>query len=301
MTERVVVIGDALIDEMRDDRGVREFVGGAALNVAVGLSVLGVPTTLIAMVGDDEPGERIRMFLADFGVELLATPAPHGTARAVSERAGGAEPVYVFNEAARRRRIFFGDAERAAVAAAPVVAISCVAFDDEGQAGDLRELVSVRGGALVVDPNPRSGMMRDVAAFVRGFEALVPGADLVKVGDDDATLLYDASLGTVRERLRSLGARAVLATAGAAGAGVAGDFGVVEAGIVSLPGAVVDTMGAGDSMTATFAAGIASALPRTAAEWDALLVRALGVAAATVRREGALLRTPEASSGEGGS
>ena len=31
---RVVVIGDALIDELRDDTGVREFVGGAALNVA---------------------------------------------------------------------------------------------------------------------------------------------------------------------------------------------------------------------------------------------------------------------------
>ena len=31
----VVVIGDALIDELRDDGrvGVREFVGGAALNV----------------------------------------------------------------------------------------------------------------------------------------------------------------------------------------------------------------------------------------------------------------------------
>ena len=46
----VVVIGDALIDELRDDAGVKEFVGGAALNVAVGLSRLGVPTTLIAMV-----------------------------------------------------------------------------------------------------------------------------------------------------------------------------------------------------------------------------------------------------------
>ena len=35
---RVVVVGDALIDELRDDTGVREFVGGAALNVAVGLA-----------------------------------------------------------------------------------------------------------------------------------------------------------------------------------------------------------------------------------------------------------------------
>ena len=42
MSNRVVVIGDALIDELRDDSGVREFVWGAALNVAVGLTRLGV-------------------------------------------------------------------------------------------------------------------------------------------------------------------------------------------------------------------------------------------------------------------
>ena len=35
-------------------------IRGAALNVAVGLRRLGLPTTLIAMVGDDEPGEHIR-------------------------------------------------------------------------------------------------------------------------------------------------------------------------------------------------------------------------------------------------
>ena len=58
MTSRVVVVGDALIDELRDEAGVREFVGGAALNVAVGVSRLGVPASLIAMVGDDSAGEH---------------------------------------------------------------------------------------------------------------------------------------------------------------------------------------------------------------------------------------------------
>ena len=78
MTAPVVVIGDALIDELRDDSGVREFVGGAALNVAVGLTRLGVPATLIAMVGDDEAGAHIRSYLEDYGVALIATPSTHG-------------------------------------------------------------------------------------------------------------------------------------------------------------------------------------------------------------------------------
>ena len=88
MSARVVVIGDALIDELRDDHGVREFVGGAALNVAVGLTRLGVPAALIAMVGDDEAGAHIRAYLADFGVELIASPSAHGSSRAVSTRSG---------------------------------------------------------------------------------------------------------------------------------------------------------------------------------------------------------------------
>jgi len=79
MSNRVVVIGDALIDELRDDSGVREFVGGAALNVAVGLTRLGVPTTLIAMLGDDEAGAHIRAYLTDYGVELLASPSALGS------------------------------------------------------------------------------------------------------------------------------------------------------------------------------------------------------------------------------
>nr|MDQ2699124.1 carbohydrate kinase [Actinomycetota bacterium] len=39
MTARVVVIGDALIDELVDDEGTAHHVGGSALNVAVGLSI----------------------------------------------------------------------------------------------------------------------------------------------------------------------------------------------------------------------------------------------------------------------
>lgn len=93
MPERqVVVVGDALIDELRNGDLVREFVGGAALNVAAGLAILGVRTTLIAMIGDDADGERIRSFLTSFGVELVPTIGPRGSSRAVSDRTEG-EPA----------------------------------------------------------------------------------------------------------------------------------------------------------------------------------------------------------------
>lgn len=293
MTGRVVVIGDALIDEIRDETGVREFVGGAGLNVAVGLSRLGVPASLIAMVGDDAAGEQIRAFLHEHDVELLASPAEHGSSRAVSTRSPGGEPEYVFNEAAQNRRVAYGEAERAAIAAAPMVVVSCFPFDDPEQTSLLVEATASLSTPLAIDPNPRSGMLRDRAEFVRGFERAASGALLVKVGEDDAQLLYGGPLDDLRARLVDLGVGAVLATYGAGGAAIDAAGTSVSRPIADLPGRIVDTMGGGDAVLATTAALVRDRLPADTRKWDAVLSRAMDVAAATCRHEGALLRTPE--------
>lgn len=293
MSGRVVVIGDALIDELRDETGVREFVGGAGLNVAVGLSRLGVPASLIAMVGDDAAGEQIRGFLAEHAVELLASPSEHGSSRAVSTRSPGGEPEYVFNDAAQNRRVRYGDAERAAIADAPMVVVSCFPFDDAEQTRLLMDATASPSTPLAIDPNPRSGMLHDRAAFVQGFERAASGALLVKVGDDDAQLLYGGSLDDLRVRLVGLGVGAVLATYGAGGAAIDAAGTSVARGISELSGRIIDTMGGGDAVLATTVALVRDRLPADAEEWDAVLTRAMDVAAATCRHEGALLRTPE--------
>lgn len=291
---KTVVIGDALIDELRDESGVREFVGGAALNVAVGLGRLGVSTTLIAMVGDDEAGEHIRAYLADFGVELIATASPHGSSRAVSTRSGDGQPEYVFNLAAQGRRIRFGDAERRAIAAAAMTVISCFPFDDVAQTLELAGAIAGAEGALAIDPNPRSGMLTDRVEFVRGFEQLAARASLVKVGDDDAMMLYGAPLDEVRARLVDLGVGAVLATEGAAGATIEAGPDIVTRPISSLPGPIIDTMGGGDAVLASTVASLLAGHPTDADEWGVVLGRAMDIAGATCRFEGALLRLPAA-------
>lgn len=286
-----VVIGDALIDEIRDDSGVRELVGGAALNVAVGLRRLGVDTTLIAMVGEDEAGVHIREYLRDHAVRLIESAAPHGSSRAVVRRAENGEPEYVFNEAARQRSIRYSADARAAIAAADLVVISCFPFDVPAEVDALGE--ALKGARLAIDPNPRTGMLSDRAEFVRGFERLAAGADIVKVGADDAAILYDGDLDVLRMRLRNLGVQAVLATAGADGAILETDAGATAAPISRLPGRIIDTVGAGDATLAAVAAGLVSGTPSALDDWRELLVRAMDIAAATCRAEGGLLRTPE--------
>ncbi|MRG60705.1 hypothetical protein GE115_12620 [Agromyces sp. CFH 90414] len=299
---RVVVIGDALIDELRGPSGVREFVGGAALNVAVGLALLGEEVTLLAMVGDDEPGDRIRRYLADHRVRLVASPSPAGTSRAVSDRTEGGEPRYEFNDAARQRRIAFDDEARAALDSADLVVVSCFPFDDARQATALRHAVDRPRERLVIDANPRSGMLHDRDGFLRGFERLASEALLVKVGDEDAALLLEAPLDAFVARLRSgaeapaagpVSGPAVLATAGRDGARVHHRDLEIRAGIVDLPGPVVDTMGAGDATLSAVVHRIAvDGMPGSEAAWSNVLGEAMAIAAATVRREGALLRRP---------
>lgn len=285
------MIGDALIDEIRDRAGVRELVGGAALNVAVGLRRLGVTTTLIAMVGEDEAGAHIREYLSDHGVRLIASAAPLGSSRAIVQRGADGEPQYVFNEAAQRRSIRYSDDARQAIADAGLVAISCFPFDVPAEVEALIDALAE--ARVAVDPNPRTGMLSDRDEFVRGFERLAASAALVKVGADDAAILYDGDLDALRARLRDLGAAAVLATAGADGATIDAHAGVVSAPIAELPGAVIDTVGAGDATLAAVSEGLVSAAPQELEEWRALLLRAMDVAAATCRAEGGLLRTPE--------
>nr|WP_314844742.1 PfkB family carbohydrate kinase [uncultured Microbacterium sp.] len=291
---RAVVIGDALIDEIRDAAGIRELVGGAALNVAVGMRRLGVPTTLIAMVGDDGAGDHIREYLADHDVRLISSVAERGSSRAVVQRGADGEPQYTFNEAARRRSIRYSSEAAEAITDATLIAVSCFPFDVPAEVDALVEAVG--DTPLAIDPNPRAGMLSDREEFVRGFERVAAGAAIVKVGTDDAQLLYDGDVDTLRSRLRALGVRAVLATAGAAGATIESDAGVVTAPIAVLPGRVIDTVGAGDATLAAVASGLAEGAPTEADGWQRLLDRAMAVAAATCRAEGGLLRTPESLS-----
>jgi sugar/nucleoside kinase (ribokinase family) len=290
---RVVIIGDALIDEIHRDGSVDTFVGGAALNVAVGLSVLGIPATLLAMVGDDPDGERIRAFLAKHGVALVPTIGPNGSSRAVSDRVNG-EPVYVFNAAARSRRVEFGPAERTVLDAAALVAVSSFPFDDAAQTADLVAAVRDPKSRLVIDPNPRAGMLHDRDAFRDTFDRVAPNTLLVKIGDDDSALLYGTNVEELRAHLLANGTPTVLATAGRNGASVETASGIVATEpVADLPGPVIDTMGAGDATLASVVQSILlDGFPSDGASWHAVLKRAMLIAAATCRSEGALLRQP---------
>jgi len=283
---KVAVIGDALIDEMRDEFGSIDAPGGSALNVAVGLAILGVDATLIAMIGDDDDGAVLTNYAQRFGVTVLAAPSQLGTGRAVSDRTDG-EPRYSFSEAARARSIQFTAEMDVAIATSTLVAVSGYPFDNAAEVAALRTALS-HSERVLVDANPRAGFLRDAPAFVSALESLAATAELVKIGDEDAHLLYGLPLDEVIPRLRS---RVVLATKGAAGA--TAHIGEVEVHreITRDERPIVDTMGAGDATFASVIAQLASGGAVESAEhWGRMLDSAMAVAAETVRHAGGTLQ-----------
>jgi len=292
MPAQVVVIGDALIDELVDADGTAHIVGGSALNVAVGLAILGVPATLVAMIGDDIDGALIRSHLDDFGVHLLPTLTLGGTGIARSERVDG-EPRYSFSDSMVARTIAFDDAQRAAVADAAVVAVSGFPFDVAAQYELLESAIGAAapGTVVAVDPNPRTGLLHDADAFRERLEAFGGTAQLLKLGDDDAQLLYGRPVSEIAPRLLSRYPY-VLATEGRDGASVrVGDARWRHPSLATAD-AVVDTMGAGDAVYASVIADVVERGLRDI-DWYDALARAMGIAAATVARPGALLRVPQ--------
>ncbi len=295
MSRTAVVIGDALIDEVQSPDGSTDYVGGAGLNVAVGLARLGVPATLIAAVGDDHDGQVIRTFLAGHGVQLLGTISDLGTSRAVSKRING-EPSYSFNDAAVRREIHLGEAETQALDLASVVVVSSFPLDNQAQLCQLEQAVASPRSRLVLDPNPRPGLLRDAAAFTTNFQRLGANSLLAKISDEDAQLLGGRELTEMTDALISAGASHVLATAGRAGASITLATGLhITQPIAFLEGEVVDTMGAGDAtLASTVKALMEDGIPQTGLDWADLLSSAMVVAAATCRSHGALLQIPTA-------
>lgn len=288
-----LVIGDALIDEMRTETETTEAVGGAALNVAAGLSRLDEPASLLAMISDDEAGGQIHTYLDQHGVAVIVSPSPLGSSRAVSVRKNG-EPSYEFNAAAQNRAIDFSGERAAAVRDAAAVIVSCYPFDNVEQSEALLTLVSEKPQQLyIVDANARPTMIASQSDYSREFLRHAPRMDAVKISDEDAEYLFGQDARSSAQLLLDHGAGSVLATYGAHGAEVFTPDFRVAVDIANLPGSIVDTMGGGDATLATVVARIwRTGLPKTADAWRPILEEAMLNAAATCRSHGALLHTP---------
>jgi fructokinase len=252
MTERALVIGEALIDVVeRDGRVLGEHVGGSPLNVAVGLGRLGRGVDFLTHIGDDDRGHRITDYVKASGVQLVSgsiSAARTPTALARLDAAGVAD--YEFDIDWR----LSGTAE----VPPPLVAHtgSIAAFLDPGCLATAALLDAYRTAATITyDPNVRPALITDREQAIGRIDRLIERADVVKVSDEDLRWIDPSrSPEQIAAAWQALGPSIVAVTMGDRGA-----FAVSGAGVVRVdarPVQVVDTLGAGDA----FMTGLIDAL-----------------------------------------
>jgi fructokinase len=274
-----LVVGEALVDVVRrPDGSIREHPGGSAANVAVALARLGRRVRFLTALGDDPRGRLLVEHLEESGVELAGDPfvlARTSTAQATIGADGAA--TYEFDLEWRLDAL--PDEDPAFVHVCSIGAVLAPGADD------VRSLVERhRGRALVsYDVNARPMLTGTGAEVLDRVTALARLAHVVKASDEDLAALFpDDPMEAAAQRLRDLGPRAVVVTRGGAGALWFAADGAVS--VAAEPVAVVDTVGAGD----TVSAAVIDAL------WDdpdrkpaAVLGHAARAAAVTVSRAGA--------------
>jgi fructokinase len=248
MEQVALVVGEALVDVVRGRDGTeRDHAGGSSANAAVALSRLGREVWFASVWADDTHGHLLARHLADNDVRMAVEPVGVArTATAVATLAEDGSASYEFDIEWRVPEV------RLPGRVTPVV----VVYGSIGAAlapgvDDVAPLVeAARPGALTVfDVNARPAITGAGAEVVARAERMARLADLVKASDEDLEVLWPGR--THREVASSLiaaGAAAVVVTRG--GEGVSWYAADDEVTVPAARVEVVDTIGAGDTVTA---------------------------------------------------
>lgn len=295
-----VVLGEALIDLLEADLDgeliYRQAIGGAPLNVAVGATRLGGDVHYVGTLSQDTLGDRLAAFLRDAGVDVTGVrrvPVPTTLAVTTFE---GAEPTFQFyGEPPSYALLEPSDVDPALVAGASVLYAGSIALMREPFQSAARSAWTAAGPIRVFDPNVRPKLLAGpgaVDALRELVESYFASADLVKLSGADAAVLYDgAGPEAAADRIRKIGAGAVVVTLGAQGAYVS-----AADGSATLPAPTVnavDATGAGDSvMGALVRRLLAEGLPADVAGWSGYVRFALAVAGLVCERPGGATAMP---------
>ncbi|GAA4199724.1 carbohydrate kinase [Actinocatenispora rupis] len=285
------VIGESLVDVVYGRAGAppTEHVGGSPANVALGLARLGDAVGLVTQFGRDVRGERVEAHLTRAGVTLTGSHlTDRATATATARLAADGSAAYEFD-------LRWDPATLAAYPGS--VAVHTGSLGTLAPGGDvLADLLGrIRRDTVVsYDPNVRPDL-HGTREYARAqVERFVRLAHLVKASGDDVAWLYPGEpVADVVARWLAAGPSLVVVTEGGAGARLATPGYTVE--LPAPPVTVVDTVGAGDSVTSALLDGLyrhgvltVGALPRLAEETATeVLRRALRAAAITCGRPGA--------------
>lgn len=269
-----VVCGEALMDvfaqaETPTGLALDARIGGSPFNVALGLARLGQPVAFFGGVSRGFVGERLMQALRAEGVatDSVARLDAPTTLSLVGLDAAGVPSYAFYGEGCADRQL-----PREALSSLPANArafhFGSYTMVVEPVASSLRALAERECSRALIayDPNIRLNVEPSIEAWLQVVEWMAGKAHLLKVSEEDLSLLYPgADAAALAARWVAQGVALVVVTHGAKGASAWTARQHVTA--PATPAALVDTVGAGD----TFQAALLTWL----AEHDAVCAEAL--------------------------
>ena len=282
-----VLVGEALVDIVVPvEGGHTDAPGGSPLNVAVGLSRLGIDALLVTELGDDAYGRLVRDHVTSSGVRLDdgSIVPNHRTSTATAHLDENNAATYDFDLGwTLGPRTLPADARGLHVGS-----IGASLRPGRDAVVGLLDQAVESGVFVSYDPNARPVFLPSAAQAFEDMTQVAAHADLVKLSDEDVEAFSPgtAPADLARHLLDNGRTRLVVVTHGGRGAEA---FTKDGSALVASPRVdVVDTVGAGDSfMGALIAVTLDWGLELDREQVSALLRAAHTVAGITCSRRGA--------------
>jgi fructokinase len=254
----ITCLGDSLIDflptgEGEETTAFQMAVGGAMLNVAVGLARLQQPVAYVGKIADDFFGHRLRAAIAREGINDRFVVGMHGHTTLAFAAFEAGEPVFTFYGEGTADTMLRADELPSAFFEQTRLLLtgSTSLLRGEMPATVRTVLQQLQGQSLLVlDPNIRPSLIVDAAEYRALLDELFGLCDVVKVSAADLTWLAPGETSeALAERILRCGVELVLVTRGGAGALAVSRRGArVE--VPAWPVTIRDTVGAGDAFSA---------------------------------------------------
>ena len=250
MASEILVVGENLVDLLVHADHVDAVIGGGPLNVARTLARLGSSSHFLSGISADAFGLQIRDSLTRDGVHLaqpVASELPTTLAIVTMDAAG---PSYHFH--LQSTAAFAIDATSISAPAVLYVGTLGLLVEPMASVGERLFCGAAASTLTVLDPNCRPSATFDPPAYFSRLYRMYQRADVVKVSVEDLDFLGDGDRNATARRILSAGVRCVIITDGPGAVRVLHrDYDVA----IPVPTTdIVDTVGAGDSLTGGFIA-----------------------------------------------
>jgi 2-dehydro-3-deoxygluconokinase len=273
MKSRVVTIGESLVafipnahTKLRYVQQFSKVVVGAESNVAVGLAKLGIESSWVSKVGNDEFGQFIIRELRAEGVDTSQVKLSEDNPTAIMFKQFSANldsSVFYYRKGSAASTLTLADIDLGYLKQAKVLHLSGItpALSDSCKQTfiELIRFAKQEGILISFDPNIRRKLWSEEEAK-KTLKPLLLTSDIALLGEDEGELLLGTSdAQQISKLLLASGVRAVGVKQGSRGSSVADASGFYQ--IAPYPVKVVDTIGAGDAFNAGFLTGFLEGKP----------------------------------------